>query len=168
MADCQIPNLGQDWRQKFGTPAQELDEVLVVIDHQQQQEDHQPVQQPVEDEQLLLPINAQVLENDDEMDGEDLHRRPHRHTSRRTAVITAGASRDPSPGPPSRAASLGPPSRAASPSRADSPGPASRAPSPVEGDEVAWEKEKQEEMRLLFPEYSPDWMKEIIQGGCLV
>jgi hypothetical protein len=34
----------------------------------------------------------------------------------------------------------------------------------VEGEEVLWERETLEEMRLLFPEYSPDWMKGIIQG----
>jgi hypothetical protein len=76
---------------------------------------------------------------------------------------SARASRAASPGP-SRAASPGP-SRAASPgpSRAASPGP-SRPPSPELEAEARWEREKLEEMGLLFPEYSPDWMKEIIQG----
>jgi hypothetical protein len=98
------------------------------------------------------------------------------------AAIPAGsrpasrrASRAASPGPsqaasagPSRAASPGP-SRAASPgpSRAASPGP-SRPPSPELEAEARWEREKLEEMGLLFPEYSPDWMKEIIQGTVTV
>jgi hypothetical protein len=81
----------------------------------------------------------------------------------RSRPASARASRAASPGP-SRAASPGP-SRAASPgpSRAASPGP-SRPPSPELEAEARWEREKLEEMGLLFPEYSPDWMKEIIQG----
>jgi hypothetical protein len=84
-------------------------------------------------------------DEDDETDNEDLLQGQVVANSGRT---TPGPSRGTSPEPLSRATSPGP----------------SRAPSPVEGEEVIWQKEKLEEMRSLFPEYSPDWMKELIQG----